>query len=327
MFKKNVLIACGGFTSEHDISLKSGQTVKQCLSEDRWNVYLLEISKNQWILTNTSGQEFTFSVGDFSWEIKGKKQRADVVFNAIHGAPGENGQLAALLELLKIPHTSCNSYTAALTNNKRDCLSVLREKGISTAKHLYLDQGMLYSEDLIAKTLGFPLFVKANRAGSSFGVFKVNDLMALNEAIRKAYLEDTQLLLESALEGREVSVGAYKNSEGIQVLPITEIITENDFFDYEAKYEGKAKEITPAQLPEDWESLVNRQMKAIYKILNLNGLIRSEFIFVGGIPHLLEINTVPGMTEASIIPKQVAARGLELGIFFESQLELALLKK
>ena len=146
--------------------------------------------------------------------------------------------MAALLELLKIPHTSCNSYTAALTNNKRDCLSVLREKGISTAKHLYLDQGMLYSEEIIVKTLGLPLFVKANRAGSSFGVFKVNDLMALNEAIRKAYLEDTQLLLESALEGREVSVGAYKNSEGIQVLPITEIITENDFFDYEAKYEG-----------------------------------------------------------------------------------------
>ena len=327
MLKKNVLIACGGFTSERDISLKSGQTVRQCLSDDRWNVYLLEISKNQWKLINTSGQEFIFSVGDFSWEIKGEKHRADVVFNAIHGAPGENGQLAALLELLKIPHTSCDSYTAALTYNKRDCLSVLRERGISTAKHLYLDQGIPYSEDLIAKTLGFPLFVKANRAGSSFGVFKVNDLKALEEAIQKAYKEDSQLLLESALEGREVSVGAYRNSEGIQVLPITEIITENDFFDYEAKYEGKAKEITPAQLPKDWASLVISQMKAIYKSLNLSGLIRSEFIFVGGIPHLLEINTVPGMTEASIIPQQVAARGLDLGNFFESQLELALLKK
>ena len=327
MFKKNVIIACGGFTSEHDISLKSGQTVRKCLSEDKWNIYFLEITKNQWKLTNTSGQEFTFSIGDFSWEIKGKKHRPDVVFNTIHGAPGENGQLAALLELLKIPHTSCDSYSAALTYNKRDCLSVLREKGISTAKHFYLDQGVPYSEDLITKKLGFPLFVKANRAGSSFGVFKVNDLKALKEAIQKAYKEDSQLLLESALEGREVSVGAYRNSEGIQVLPITEIITENDFFDYEAKYEGKAKEITPAQLPKDWESLVTSQMKTIYKSLNLSGLIRSEFIFVGGIPHLLEINTVPGMTEASIIPKQVAARGLELGIFFESQLELALLKK
>ena len=326
MQHKNVVIACGGFSSEQEISVQSGLTVWKNISTKKWHIYLLRLSKTDWKLTAPNGQEIPFSRGDFSWTIGGQKIQPDVVFNAIHGAPGENGQLAALLELLNIPQTSCEAYSAALTFNKRDCLSVVREKGIRTAKHLSIDQGMPLNYAAIGKQLGFPLFVKANRAGSSFGVFKVYDEKALEKAINDAFNEDSQLLLETALEGREVSVGAYRDAKGIIVLPLTEIISENDFFDYEAKYEGKAQEITPAKLPEKWTQMVSTQMKMLYETLGLRGVVRSEFIFVDGVPHLLEINTVPGLTKASIIPQQLAAAKIDLGTFFEEQLHLALLK-
>jgi len=326
MQQKNVVIACGGFSSERKISIQSGNTVQENLSAKKWHIYLLTLSKTEWKLTAPNGQEIPFSRGDFSWELEGQKQQPDVVFNAIHGAPGENGQLAALLELLDIPQTSCDAYSAGLTFNKRDCLSVVREKGIPTAKHLSIDQGMRLDYSAIGQQLGFPLFVKANRAGSSFGVYKVYDEAALENAIQEAFKEDSQLLLEAALEGREVSVGAYRSSEGIVILPLTEIISENDFFDYEAKYEGKAQEITPAKIPDEWTQLVNAQMKTLYDVLGLKGVVRSEFIFVDGVPHLLEINTVPGLTQASIIPQQLAAAQRNLGEFFEEQLHLALLK-
>lgn len=327
MLKRKVVIVCGGFSSEREISLKSGQTVWDHLPQTHWEKYRLVIAPEEWKLTNAAGQEIPFSRGDFSWQENGQWQQPDVVFNAIHGAPGENGQLAGLLELLQIPQTSCDSYTAALTYNKRDCLSVLRERGIPTAKHLHLDQGTPLASQTIVQQLGFPLFVKANRAGSSFGVYKVSDEKALQDAIVKALEEDSQLLLEAALEGSEVSVGAFRTEEGITILPLTEIISENDFFDYEAKYEGKAKEITPAQIPEQWAQQVREQMTFIYETLQLKGVVRSEFIFVDGVPHLLEINTVPGMTQASIIPQQLATAQLDLGSFFEQQLLLALTEK
>lgn len=326
MQQKNVVIACGGFSSEQKISIQSGLTVLENLSPKKWHLYLLVISKTDWKLTDSNGREIPFSRGDFSWTINGQKTQPDIVFNAIHGAPGENGQLAAMLELLNIPQTSCGSYSAALTFNKRDCLSVVRDKGIPTAKHLAIDQDTELNYDTVKNQLGFPLFVKANRAGSSFGVFKVYDEKALEKAIKNAFKEDSQLLLETALEGREVSVGAYRDANEIIILPLTEIISENDFFDYEAKYEGKAQEITPAKVPQEWTQLVSTQMKMLYKSLELNGVVRSEFIFVDGVPHLLEINTVPGLTKASIIPQQLAAVKIDLETFFEKQLHIALLK-
>lgn len=192
------------------------------------------------------------------------------------------------------------------------------------AKNITLDHGDPIEIKTIEQAVGFPCFVKANRAGSSFGVYKVNQKEGLVEAIHKAFEEDHQLIIESALLGREVSVGVARLNNTVQVLPITEIISENDFFDYAAKYEGKAQEITPAELPKPWEDQVKKWSEIIYKKLNLKGVVRSEFIFVDGVPHLLEINTVPGMTSSSIIPQQVKTMGMELSDFFNSLLNKAL---
>ena len=219
-------------------------------------------------------------------------------------------------ELLKIPFSSCDSYTAGLTYNKRDCLSVLRELKVPTAKYFSINEGTTINEDLILATVELPCFVKANRAGSSLGIYKVTTKKELIPSVEKAFEEDSQVIIESALEGREVSVGVAAFRGGIHVLPITEIITNNDFFDYAAKYEGKSQEITPAEIPNKWKELVEHWAKSIYISLDLKGVVRSEFIFVNGIPHLLEVNTVPGITRKSIIPKQVEAMGIKLSQFF-----------
>jgi len=324
MAKKKVGVVCGGFSSEFDISIQSGNTVYKELNRNVWEVYLITIKKNSWIAQDDQGLTYRVSSGDFSLHGGDQIIVLDVIFNVVHGAPGENGQLAALWEILEIPFTSCDSYNAALTFNKRDCLAVLKKWNVPMAKNITLDHGDPIEIKTIEQAVGFPCFVKANRAGSSFGVYKVNQKEGLVEAIHKAFEEDHQLIIESALLGREFSVGVARLNNTVQVLPITEIISENDFFDYAAKYEGKAQEITPAELPKPWEDQVKKWSEIIYKKLNLKGVVRSEFIFVDGVPHLLEINTVPGMTSSSIIPQQVKTMGMELSDFFNSLLNKAL---
>ena len=316
MGKKKLGVVCGGFTSEFQISLLSGKTVFDNLDRSLWEVFLITINSNEWVANDDNGNHYSVSKGDFTLQIGNDIVFLDVIFNSIHGAPGENGQLAALWELLNIPFSSCDSYTSALTYNKRDCLSVLREINIPTAKHFSIDRNDKIDLEKIEKAVGFPCFVKANRAGSSFGVFKVKKKSNLEQALQKAFQEDSQVLIESALEGREVSVGVAKLRGDIKVLPVTEIITENEFFDYAAKYEGKSQEITPAQIPIEWKEEVEKRSKEIYHKLGLKGIVRSEFIFVDGVPHLLEINTVPGFTQKSIIPQQALAMGIELSEFF-----------
>lgn len=327
MKKPAVGIVCGGFTTEWEISRKSGQTVFDTLSRDLWEVYLIVIRPEKWLVYDDQNNEYPFSIGDFTVEKSGKKIAIDVVFNAVHGSPGEDGQLAALFQLLKIPHTSCDSYSAGLTFNKRDCLAVLRDHNIPMATSYFFDAGDHIDEEAIIKAVGLPCFVKANRAGSSFGVFKVNEKEGLSTAIKGALEEDSQLIIESALEGREVSVGVTEWEGHIKVLPITEIISENDFFDYAAKYEGKAKEITPAKLLPEMEQAVCKTITEIYVKLGLKGITRSEFIFVDGVPHLLEVNTIPGLTEQSIIPQQLHAAGISLAAFFNHLIKTALKKK
>jgi D-alanine-D-alanine ligase len=316
MGKKKLGVVCGGFTSEFEISLQSGKTVFENLDPTIWEAFLITITPSAWTAMDRNGVQYSIAKGDFSLEKGNKKIHLEVLFNVIHGAPGENGQLAALWELLDIPFTSCDSYTSGLTYNKRDCLSVLREINVPTAKHYSIDKGDITDPVAIEERVGLPCFVKANRAGSSFGVFKVKEKNELKPAIQKAFKEDSQIIIESALEGREVSVGVALFEGEIQVLPITEIITENEFFDYAAKYEGKSKEITPAQIPSEWKEKTEKWAKEIYRKLGLKGVVRSEFIFVKGEPHLLEVNTVPGLTENSIIPQQVRAMGMELSVFF-----------
>ena len=320
-------IAWGGFTSEHDISKKSGSTVFNALKSSPHQVYKIHISKNDWYVTDDLENKYALNKTDFSFIKENQKLTFEVIINMIHGAPGENGQLAALLELLQIPQSSCSSYTAALTYNKRDCLAVLRSLNIPTARFFTLDQGDVYSLEAIETAVGFPCFVKANRAGSSFGIYKVYKKEDLKSAIEKAFEEDTQILIEATLEGREVSVGVLKWKNEIKVLPITEIISENDFFDYEAKYEGKSQEITPAQIPEAWTEAVTVLSKEIYQKIGLEGVTRSEFIFENNIPHLLEINSIPGMTLESIVPQQLERDGISMLDLLEELIAEALRKK
>ena len=324
MSAKKVGIVCGGFSSEFEISIQSGKAVFLNLDRKLWEVYLITIDASNWTAVDDHDNRFRVSKVDFSLNRENKQIKLDVIFNAVHGAPGENGQLAALWELLQIPFTSCDSYNAALTFNKRDCLSVLRDCKVPTAKHFSLDKRDAVYLNKILNVVGLPCFVKANRAGSSFGVFKVNHLNEFQSAITNAFKEDSQLIIESALEGREVSVGVAEFKNKIQVLPITEIISENDFFDFAAKYEGKAQEITPAYLPESWQAQIEKWSTLIYKKLGLKGVVRSEFIFVENTPHLLEINTVPGFTANSIIPQHISAMGIELSDFFSYLLQTAL---
>tara|TARA_B100000767_G_scaffold275765_1_gene315270 strand:- start:22423 stop:23412 length:990 start_codon:yes stop_codon:yes gene_type:complete len=320
-------VAWGGFTSEYNISKKSGDAVFSALQTSPFEVYKIHITKNEWSVSDVSGKIYKLNREDFSFIKEGVSIVFDVIVNMIHGAPGENGQLTGMLELLKIPQTSCSSYVAALTHNKRDCLAVARSNKIPTARFFTLDQGDDFTIEKIEKAVGFPCFVKANRAGSSFGVYKVYTPEELPTAIQKAFEEDNQLLIETALEGREVSVGVYKWKNKIHVLPITEIISENDFFDYQAKYKGKSQEITPAKIPEVWkEALIDLSTK-IYKQMGLEGVVRSEFIFENGTPHLLEINTIPGMTLESLIPQQLKASGISLTDFLEELISETMKKK
>jgi D-alanine-D-alanine ligase len=325
MGKKVVGIAMGGHSSEREISLKSGQTVYENLSPSQWEVCKIIVDKNHWIVADRDGQTSPLDLDDFTFKIGGKTRRLDVLFNAIHGAPGENGELAKKLENGNIPQTGCDSHSAALTFDKRACLEKVKTWNIPVAASCAFDRGDAIDPEKIIEKVGLPCFVKPNRSGSSFGIVKVYHKKDFEKAIHTALKEDSELLIESALVGKEISVGAYNDRGKIVVLPITEIISENDFFDYDAKYNGKSQEITPAKLDEITLEKVQTMVKKIYQNLELKGICRSEFILVDGIPHLLEVNTIPGLTTASLIPQQLQAAGIPLAKFFETLLTQALI--
>lgn len=226
-------------------------------------------------------------------------------------------------ELLNIPHTSCGMYQAALTFNKRDCLSALKPYGIKTAESYFVNFGDIIDEEAIVKKVGLPCFVKANRAGSSFGITKVYKKEDLNNALNVAFKEDDEVIIESYLDGIEVSVGVITYKGDIKVLPITEIVSENDFFDYKAKYLGESQEITPARIDDSQAERVRALAKKVYEVLKLKGFSRSEYIFKNGEPHLLEVNTIPGLTAASILPQQAAEAGIPMSDLFENAIEEA----
>ena len=316
----------GGFSSEYDISIKSASIVFKYLDPQKYKVYRIHITENSWYYLDENKIEHHINKNDFSIQLNDEKISFDVVFNAIHGTPGEDGILQAYFELLNIPHTSCDSYQAALTFNKRDLLSVLRPYGIKCATSYFLNLGDKIDENAIVEKVGLPCFVKANKAGSSFGVSKVYKKNELKTAIEKAFSEDDEIIIESFLDGTEVSVGVLTYKGEVVVLPVTEIVTENDFFDYEAKYEGKSQEITPARISEARLEKVTQIASKIYKTLKLKGFSRSEFIFIEDEPHLIEINTTPGLTEESILPQQANVFGIGLPQLFDNAIEEALKK-
>lgn len=321
---KNVAIIMGGYSSEYQISLTSGGVVYQYLDKAKYNPFKIHIFKEKWVYVNTSNEEFPVNKNDFSVDVNGTKIIFDVVFNAIHGTPGEDGLMQAYFELLGIPHTSCSHYQAALTFNKRDLLSVLKPYGIKSAASLYLNEGDEIDPDKIITTLGLPCFVKPNKSGSSFGISKVKTKEELIPAIENAYNEDNEIIIERFLDGVEVSVGVINYRGKVLVLPITEIVSENDFFDYEAKYLGKSQEITPARVSDELKAKVETVAKRAYEVLKMKGFSRSEFIIVNNEPYMLEMNTIPGLTTESILPQQARAAGISLTALFDNAIELAL---
>lgn len=321
---KNVAIIMGGYSSEYKISLKSGEVVYNHIDKSKYNTYKIHILNEGWFYVDDENNRFAIDKNDFSANINGEKVVFDVVFNAIHGTPGEDGLIQAYLKLLNIPQTSCNYYQSTLTFNKRDMLSVLKPYGIKTAISYYLNQGDTILEDQIIQRVGLPCFVKPNKSGSSFGISMVKESEQLLPAIEKAYAEDDEIIIESYLKGTEVSVGVIKYQNETIVLPITEIVSENEFFDYEAKYEGKSNEITPARISDEEKAKIEDVAKRIYTILKMDGFSRSEFILVGNEPFLLEMNTVPGLTAESILPQQAKEAGISLNELFENAIELAL---
>jgi len=316
--KKKIAIIMGGYSNEYKISLQSGNVVYNYLNKDKFDLFRIHIFKEKWIYVDGNDNEYPIDRADFSVNIDEKKISFDCVFNAIHGTPGEDGLLQAYFELLKIPLTSCGFYQAALTFNKRDLLSVLKPYGVKSASSYYLNKGDAIDEDAIIEKVKLPCFVKANKSGSSYGISKVYKKENLQQAIELAYKEDDEIIIESCLTGTEVSVGVLKLKGKTTVLPITEIVSENDFFDYAAKYEGKSKEITPARITKVQQENVSYWARTIYDVLKMRGFTRSEFIFINDEPYLLEVNTTPGLTTNSILPQQAAAAGMDLPSFFES---------
>lgn len=326
MPKKIVAVVMGGYSSEFEISILSGNVVSESLSKTDYEVYPVHITLDGWYYKSETGDTFEVNKSDFSFSNGTKTVKPDVVFNAIHGTPGEDGLLQAYFELIGIPHTSCNYYQAALTFNKRDCLSVLKSYGVHCAKAYYLNKGDEIIPEDIVKTVGLPCFVKPSRSGSSFGITKVKTIEDLPAAIEFAYKEDPEILIESCLVGPEVSVGVIQFNGDVLVLPATEIVTENEFFDYEAKYLGQSEEITPARIPEEVSQRLRAEAKRIYELLNMTGLSRSEYIIQDGVPHFIEMNTNPGLSPESIIPKQARAAGISLEKLFGNLVEQAFKK-
>lgn len=316
--KKNIAIIMGGYSSEAGISIQSGNVVYKNLDKDKFNVFRILILREKWVYQDENEREHPMNMADFTTTVNGYKTKFDFVFNAIHGHPGEDGTILAYFDLLGIRHSSAPFYQMAVAFNKRDCLSLLKPYGIRTARSIYLNKGEAIAFDEIKSTVGLPCFVKPNRAGSSFGISKVYKEDEFLPALTKAFDEDDEILIEQFLDGIEVSVGVIKWQGDILVLPITEIDSDNDFFDYEAKYLGQSREITPARISEKQKKNVSEMARKIYQKMRLKGLSRADFIFVGDEPHFIELNMVPGLSTESILPKQAREAGISLSDLFES---------
>jgi D-alanine-D-alanine ligase len=326
--KKTIALVTGGYSGESVISYKTAATIENNLDKSKWDHYTIDINPSGWFYTAGDGQKILVDKNDFSILINGKKILFDAVLVALHGTPGEDGKLQGYFDCLKIPYTSCDAATSALTFNKRYTVAVAAFGGLKVAKslHLFIEAPLSTAE--ILNELGLPVFVKPNNGGSSIGMSKVNAAADLQAALDKAFNEDTQVLVEEFISGREFTIGVFKSKGQIIPLPITEVITHKDFFDYEAKYNGESEEITPAEVEEIIADKVRVAAKKAYNIFNCNGVVRIDFIYNEkmGEPYMLEINTVPGQSEASIVPQQVLAMGWSLKEFYTALLEECFVK-
>ena len=327
MSKKNVAVVMGGYSDEYKVSLKSGQLIYDSLDRDLYNVYKVVILKDEWYFLDDREQKSPINKADFSVSLdSGFTVKFDVCFNIIHGKPGENGELQAYWDTIGQKYTGCDFYQSALTFNKKDTLAVLSKYGIPSAKSIYLRSGQEINEDKIVAELGVPLFVKPNQSGSSLGISKVKEQSELKKALDFAFAEDDEILIESFLNGMEVSVGVVDFAGETIVLGITEIVPHKEFFDYEAKYEGASEEITPARIDDETRIKVEEIAKRAYDSLGMSGFSRSEYIIMNGTPYMLEMNTNPGFSPASILPQQAKHYGISIQDLCGNEVEKALAK-
>jgi len=324
--KKKVALVTGGLSGEAQISYKSAITVNGNLDRNKFDVFQIDINPSGWWYTPENGAPQKVNRDDFSITDGGNKINFDVVLLCIHGTPGEDGKLQGYFDMLGIPYTSCDAATSALTFNKRYTVAVAAFGGISVANSMHLFKHTPISPEAILEKLQLPIFVKPNNGGSSIGMSKVTTADALAPALEKAFKEDTQVLVEEFISGREFTIGVFKTKGALQVLPITEIETSNEFFDFEAKYQGKSVETTPAKLNATMQEQLEGAAKRVYEVLNCRGVVRIDFIYneQKGLPYMLEVNTVPGQSAASVIPQQVKAMGVSLQDFYTSIVEESL---
>lgn len=322
----NIAVVMGGYSDESVISIRSGQLILNNLDQSKYTPFEVHILPDGWNVL-IQDEKFAIDKADFSFTKEGQKTTFDVVVNTVHGTPGEDGHLQSYWELLNLPYTGCGFYQSALTFNKRDTLSVLSKFNIRKAKSIYLTKGDAITAEDIVDTLGLPFMVKPNQSGSSLGVSKVNDIQDLQKALDFAFDEDSDILIESYLKGVEVSVGVLNYNGKTTVLGLTEIVSHNDFFDYEAKYLGKSEEITPARLDAETELKVRETAAKAYEALGMSGFSRTDFIIMDGEPHFIEINTNPGLSPQSIFPQQAQHAGIAMSDLLDSEINLALTRK
>jgi D-alanine-D-alanine ligase len=323
--KLNVAVVCGGNSGEFDISVESGKVVQASLDSHKYCAFLLIIKGTSWKYIDRSGEAFPVNKDDFSIQKGEEKIQFDVVFNAIHGTPGEDGMFTGYLDMLQIPYTSSNHVVSAATFNKNICKQLVQTSGVALAKSVLLHKGDQLDAELIVQHLGLPLFVKPNSGGSSVGVSKVTAIDLLPDAIAKAFEEDEDILVESFISGREMGCGVFEYKGRLMVFPVTEIISKKEFFDYEAKYtKGMSDEITPAQIEENEDMEIKAMAAMLYKHIGCKGFVRFDFIMTDHDIYFLEVNTVPGMTAASILPQQAEVMGISLKDLFDMAVENAL---
>lgn len=322
----NVAVVMGGYSDESVISLRSGQLILNNLDKNKYQTFEVHILKENWYCL-IDGIKYPINKANFSFNNTNSSTLFDVIVNTVHGTPGEDGHLQAYWELLEIPYTGCNFYQSALTFNKRDTLSVLSKFNIPKAKSIYLSKGQNIDGKKIAQELGLPFFVKPNQSGSSLGVSMVTNLDDFDKALEIAFAEDNDILIESYLNGMEVSVGIIKYKNQTKVLGITEIVSQNAFFDYEAKYLGKSEEITPARISKEIENKVIETAKNVYEALGMTGFSRADFIIMNDIPHFIEINTNPGLSPQSIFPQQATYANMSFSDLLDNEIEIALNRK
>lgn len=311
--KRNIAIVAGGDTSEIVVSLRSAQGIYSFIDKEKYNLYVVEMEGRRWEVQLADGSKVPVDKNDFSFMNGAGKVVFDFAYITIHGTPGEDGRLQGYFDMMRIPYSCCGVLAAAMTYDKFVCNQYLKLFGVRIAESLLLRRGQSVSDEDVVEKIGLPCFIKPNLGGSSFGVTKVKTKEQIQPAVAKAFSEAEEVMIEAYMEGTEVTCGCYKTKEKSTVFPLTEVVTHNEFFDYDAKYNGQVDEITPARIPDELTRRIQTLTSAIYDILGCSGIIRVDYIITAGEKiNLLEVNTTPGMTATSFIPQQVRAAGLDI---------------